>query len=153
MFSCSRGNKLSLLHAWYNTTSIHDRIFFKLIFIVYPSVTCLIMKGQQAFGEVTRALMRKQHPYRSRHPGAHLCPAMSMVDTWPYVHLTDRVWSGVVLCICCVGASYVLRPLRKVGWLQSYHHRCYHQSPVATHNKKWFVVFDLTKDFLFFSSA
>ena len=39
------------------------------------------MKGQQAFGEVTHALMRKHNPYRLGHPGAHLCPAKSMVET------------------------------------------------------------------------
>ena len=41
----------------------------------------LIMKGQQAFGEVTHALMFKHNPYRPGHPGAHLCPAKSMVET------------------------------------------------------------------------
>ena len=39
------------------------------------------MKGQQAFGEVTHALTRKHNPYRPGHPGAHLCPAKSMVET------------------------------------------------------------------------
>ena len=39
------------------------------------------MKGQQALGEVTHALMRKQYPYRPGHPGAHLCPAKSIVET------------------------------------------------------------------------
>ena len=42
-----------------------------------------MMKGQQAFVEVTHAfaLMRKYYPYRPGHPGAHLCPAKSMVET------------------------------------------------------------------------
>ena len=39
------------------------------------------MKGEQAFGEVTHALMRKHYLYRPGHPGAHLCPAKSMVET------------------------------------------------------------------------
>ena len=36
------------------------------------------MKGQQPFGEVTHALMRKHYPYRPGHPGAHLCPVKSV---------------------------------------------------------------------------
>ena len=39
------------------------------------------MMGQQAFGEATHALMRKHYPYCPWHPGAHLCPAESMVET------------------------------------------------------------------------
>ena len=39
------------------------------------------MKGEQALGLVTHALMRKQYPYRPGHPGAHHCPAKSMVET------------------------------------------------------------------------
>ena len=38
---------------------------------VFPSVTRYIMKGQQAFGEVTHALMRKHNPYRPGHPAPH----------------------------------------------------------------------------------
>ena len=38
-------------------------------------------KGQQALGSATRALMRRHYPYRPKHPGAHLCPAKSMVET------------------------------------------------------------------------
>jgi len=47
------------------------------------------MKGQQAFGEVTHALMRKHNPYHPGYPGAHLCLAKSMAETnmpigtWP----------------------------------------------------------------------
>jgi len=39
------------------------------------------MKGQQAFGEVTHALMRKHNPTSPGYPEAHLCPAKSMVAT------------------------------------------------------------------------
>jgi len=30
---------------------------------------------------VTHALMRKHYRYRPGHPGAHLCPTKSMVET------------------------------------------------------------------------
>ena len=39
------------------------------------------MKDEQAFSEVSHALMRKHYPYRPGNPGAHLCPAKSMVET------------------------------------------------------------------------
>ena len=60
--------------------------YYLLLLHVLPSITHLIMKGQQAFGEqafgeVTHALMRKHYPYRPGHPGAHLCLAKSMVET------------------------------------------------------------------------
>ena len=64
-------------------TQLDQRVFILfhfILFTVYPSVTHLIMKGQQAFGEVTHALMHKHNPYRPGQLGAHLCPAKTMVE-------------------------------------------------------------------------
>ena len=49
------------------------------------------MKGQQAFGEVTHALMRKHHPYRPGHLGAN-----ANVNVFVFVRF--RSFSVVFVC-------------------------------------------------------
>ena len=48
-----------------------------------------MMKGEQAFSEVTHARTRKHYPYRPRNPGAHFCPAKSVVET----HTMAPTWA------------------------------------------------------------
>ena len=80
---------------WNNSIKLFKITVFFCFFIFYPSVTHAIMKGQQALGSVTHALMREHYPYRPGHPGAHLCPAKSMVETAHQIYFTGILKSSL----------------------------------------------------------
>ena len=77
-----------------------------------------LWKVEQALGSVTHALTRKHYPYRPGHPGAHLCPAKSMVDTptmaAPWAHVDPLQSYPVIRELNSLFLRWELRSVRLV---------------------------------------